>query len=172
MAGTTKATMGSNNASVDWKGRPRQGHRRQRRPHQTTWFGAPASPGNLKNNNMFLPWGKGWEGSAGRHHQAPASPGSRLQSVAAIVELKAPFAAGYSIKKTVTPVEQANKSLPAGQYTHRGDVLRDAGGERHSRHDLGGHHRPILGGATIWARAATRSLHRGEKKSGGWSTAV
>ena len=41
----------------------------------------------------------------------------------AAVELKAPFAAAIPIKKTVTPIEQANKSLPAGQYT-RGDVLR------------------------------------------------
>ena len=45
-----------------------------------------------------------------------------MQSVAAIV-LKEPFNAGYQIKKTITPVEQANKSLPAGSYT-RGDVLR------------------------------------------------
>jgi uncharacterized protein YfaS (alpha-2-macroglobulin family) len=45
-----------------------------------------------------------------------------LQSVAAI-PLKAPFFAGYQIKKTITPIEQANKSLPANTYT-RGDVLR------------------------------------------------
>jgi hypothetical protein len=37
----------------------------------------------------------------------------------AAVQLKAPFAAGYAIKKTITPVEQAK----AGKYT-RGDVLR------------------------------------------------
>jgi hypothetical protein len=45
-----------------------------------------------------------------------------LQSIAA-VQLKDPVNAGYTIRKTVTPVEQANKGLPAGSYT-RGDVLR------------------------------------------------
>ena len=43
-----------------------------------------------------------------------------MQSLAA-VELKAPFAAGYQVKKTVVPVEQA---VP-GRYS-RGDVLRVA----------------------------------------------
>ena len=45
-----------------------------------------------------------------------------MQALAA-VPLKAPFSAGYQIKKTISPVEQANKKLPAGQYS-RGDVLR------------------------------------------------
>ena len=55
-------------------------------------------------------------------HAGSGKPWLTLQSLAA-VELKAPFAAGYQIRKTITPVEQANKGLPAGQYT-RGDVLR------------------------------------------------
>jgi uncharacterized protein YfaS (alpha-2-macroglobulin family) len=55
-------------------------------------------------------------------HQGRASPGSpcsrrRHAAQGAVCD------AGYAITKTVTPVEQANKSLPAGQYT-RGDVLR------------------------------------------------
>ena len=37
--------------------------------------------------------------------------------------LQAPVNSGYVIQKTITPIEQANKTLPAGQYT-RGDVLR------------------------------------------------
>jgi hypothetical protein len=41
----------------------------------------------------------------------------------AAIQLKAPFNAGYQIKKTITPVEQANKALPAGSYT-RSEVLR------------------------------------------------
>jgi uncharacterized protein YfaS (alpha-2-macroglobulin family) len=41
----------------------------------------------------------------------------------AAIALKSPFSAGYQISKTIAPVEQANKALPAGSYT-RGDVLR------------------------------------------------
>jgi uncharacterized protein YfaS (alpha-2-macroglobulin family) len=41
----------------------------------------------------------------------------------AAVQLKAPFSAGYTVTRTVKPVEQADKGLPAGQYS-RGDVLR------------------------------------------------
>ena len=76
---------------------------------------------------MFLPWKNlavkdSAKGTLTVTHQGPGKPWLTLQSVAAIV-LKEPFNAGYQIKKTITPVEQANKSLPAGSYT-RGDVLR------------------------------------------------
>jgi uncharacterized protein YfaS (alpha-2-macroglobulin family) len=72
---------------------------------------------------MFLPWSKtAAKDTLNVTHQGPGKPWLTLQSVAAIA-LKAPFNAGYQIKRTVTPVEQANKALPAGSYT-RGDVLR------------------------------------------------
>ncbi|MCQ9371809.1 hypothetical protein NQ024_11300, partial [Corynebacterium sp. 35RC1] len=88
-------------------------------PHQTTWFGAPAAPGNLTHNGMFLPWSAaGGKETLSVTQQGTGKPWLTLQSVAA-VQLKAPFSAGYTVKKTVTPVEQA----VAGQYT-RGDVLR------------------------------------------------
>ena len=124
VSGTTKAAMSGNTASVDWSKVERvKASDATGAAHQTTWFGAPASPGNLKNNDMFLAWGKaGGKENLAVTHQGPGKPWLTLQSVAAI-QLKAPFAAGYAITKTVTPVEQANKSLPAGQYT-RGDVLR------------------------------------------------
>lgn len=62
-------------------------------PNQITWFGAPASPGNLKNNGMFLPWSKtGGKEQLAVTHQGPGKPWLTLQSVAAI-DLKAPFAA-------------------------------------------------------------------------------
>ncbi|HRM94950.1 MAG TPA: hypothetical protein PLO08_15230, partial [Alicycliphilus sp.] len=70
---------------------------------------------------MFLPWGKGAE-SLTVTHQGTGKPWLTLQSVAA-VERKAPFSAGFAIKRTVTPVEQADKTRPAGTYS-RGDVLR------------------------------------------------
>lgn len=128
VSGTTKASMGGNTASVDWSKVERvKTSDLTGAPHQGTWFGAPASPGNLKNNGMFLPWTSAAGKTGGKEqlavtHQGPGKPWLTLQSVAA-VQLKAPFAAGYAITKTITPVEQANKSLPAGQYT-RGDVLR------------------------------------------------
>jgi hypothetical protein len=123
VSGSTKAAMGGNSASVDWSKveriKPTDASGAQ---NQTTFFGAPASPGNLRNNGMFLPWSKAGKDTLGVTHQGSGKPWLTLQSVAA-VELKAPFNAGYQIKKTITPVEQANKALPAGSYT-RGDVLR------------------------------------------------
>ena len=123
VSGSTKAAMGGNNASVDWSKVERiKPTDAAGAPNQTTFFGAPASSGNLRNNSMFLPWSKAGKDTLGVTHQGSGKPWLTLQSVAA-VELKAPFNAGYQIKKTITPVEQANKSLPAGSYT-RGDVLR------------------------------------------------
>jgi hypothetical protein len=128
VAGSTRASMSTGAASVDWSKVERiKTTDASGAAHQTTMFGAPASPGNLKNNTMFLPWSKTAEKGAVKDtlnvtHQGAGKPWLTLQSVAA-VQLKAPFFAGYQIKKTITPVEQANKSLPAGSYT-RGDVLR------------------------------------------------
>ena len=86
--------------------------------HQTTFFGAPAAPGMLRNNTLFLPWGSPAKDTLTVTHEGSGKPWLTLQSLAA-VQLKAPFNAGYQISKTITPVEQAVK----GQYT-RGDVLR------------------------------------------------
>lgn len=124
VTGQTKARMGEAAASVDWAKVERiKTTDASGAAHQTTMFGAPASPGNLRGNSMFLPWGKpGTQQDLNVTHQGTGKPWLTVQSVAAVA-LKAPFAAGYSIKKTITPVEQANPQLPAGQYT-RGDVLR------------------------------------------------
>jgi uncharacterized protein YfaS (alpha-2-macroglobulin family) len=123
VAGSTKAAMGGNAASVEWSKVERvKPTDTAGAPNQTTWFGAPASPGNLRNNGMFLPWGKGGKDTLSVTHAGPGKPWLTLQSVAAIA-LKEPFNAGYQIKKTITAIEQANKNLPAGTYT-RGDVLR------------------------------------------------
>lgn len=125
VAGTTRAVMsssasGAGASAVDWSKVDRiKATDPAGAPHQTTWFGAPASPGNLRNNSMFMPWPKdGAKDTLNVTHQGPGKPWLTLQSVAAI-ELKAPFAAGYVLKKTITPVEQA----VAGKYS-RGDVLR------------------------------------------------
>lgn len=120
VAGATRATLGTGSATIDWAkvDRVKTGDALGA-PNQTTWFGAPAGPGNLKNNTGFLPWqADGGKGTLSVAHQGSGKPWLTLQSIAAI-PLKAPFSAGYTIKKTITPVEQA----VSGTHT-RGDVWR------------------------------------------------
>ena len=64
--GHHQATMGGNNASVDWSKVEAKTTDASGAAHQTTWFGAPAAPGNLKNNSMFLPWGKAGSSKAAK----------------------------------------------------------------------------------------------------------
>jgi hypothetical protein len=124
VSGTTKSTMGAANGAIDWSRVERvKAGDGSGVNNKASAFGAPAVAGNLRNNSMFLPWNK----SAGSQtlqlsHQGGGKPWLTLQSIAA-VQLKEPLNAGFSIRKTITPVEQANKGLPAGRYT-RGDVLR------------------------------------------------
>lgn len=119
VAGVTRASMAEASGNVDWRRVDRvKTTDPAGAPHQTTWFGAPASPGNLRNNTIFVPWGKEATGTLAVMHTGTGKPWLTLQSVAA-VQLKEPFNAGYQVKKTVTPVEQA----VAGRIS-RGDVLR------------------------------------------------
>jgi hypothetical protein len=173
VSGTTKASMGTNAASVDWNKVERiQANNAAGAAHLSSWFGAPAAPGNLKNNSMFLPWGKTADKEVlSVAHQGPGKPWLTLQSVAAIA-LKEPFFAGYQIKKTITPVEQANKGLPAGSYT-RGDVLRITL-EVTANADMSWAviTDPVPGGATILGSGLGRDSEiatQGEKSGGdGW----
>ncbi|GAA4328828.1 MG2 domain-containing protein [Variovorax defluvii] len=171
VAGITAANFGTAKAQVDWSKveRVKTGDAGGT-PHQTTAFGAPAAPGSLRHNSMFLPWPA--EGAAVRDTLLVTQSGSgrpwlTLQSIAA-VELKAPFAAGYAIKKTVTPVEQAVKGI----YT-RGDVLR-VSLEVNASADMTwvAVTDPIPGGATILGSGLGRDSQiatQGEKRSGaGW----
>ncbi|MBS0495093.1 MAG: alpha-2-macroglobulin [Proteobacteria bacterium] len=121
VAGSTRASMGGESASVDWAKVARvTAADAAGAAHQGSWFGAPAAPGMLTNNTMFLPWSGAQQLTVTQ--QGPGKPWLTLQSIAA-VPVQAPLSAGYSIKRTVTPVEQANDKLPAGTFT-RGDVLR------------------------------------------------
>nr|WP_315227756.1 MG2 domain-containing protein [uncultured Albidiferax sp.] len=165
VAGVTKAALGAATASVDWSKVDRvPATSTDGMPHQTTAFGAPASPGNLRNNRMFLPWSKD---TLSVTQQGTGKPWLTLQSVAAI-DLKAPFNAGYQIKKTIQPVEQAVK----GQYT-RGDVLRITL-EVNASADMTwvAITDPVPGGATILGSGLGRDSEiatQGEKRSGsGW----
>jgi len=174
VAGSTKASMSTGAASVDWSKVERiKTTDASGAAHQTTMFGAPAAPGNLKNNTMFLPWSKAAaKDTLNVTHQGAGKPWLTLQSVAA-VQLKAPFFAGYQIKKTITPVEQANKSLPAGSYT-RGDVLRISI-EVNASADMTwvAITDPVPAGATILGSGLGRDSEiatQGEKKEGyGWA---
>ncbi len=178
VAGVTRATLTSavaTVANVDWAKVDRvKTTDVTGAPNQTALFGAPASPGNLKNNSMFLPWSKG--DKAGKDtltvtHQGSGKPWLTLQSIAA-VQLKEPFNAGYQIKKTIMPVEQANKSLPVGSYT-RGDVLRITL-EVNANADMTwvAITDPVPGGATILGSGLGRDSQiatSGERKTGaGW----
>jgi uncharacterized protein YfaS (alpha-2-macroglobulin family) len=124
VAGTTRAMLGNASASVDWSKVERiKAGDSAGVANQSSWFGAPAQAGNLRNNTMFLPWGT----ASGKDpltvtHTGSGKPWLTLQSLAAL-DLKQPLSAGYQIRRTVQPVEQARKDLPAGSYS-RGDVLR------------------------------------------------
>jgi uncharacterized protein YfaS (alpha-2-macroglobulin family) len=171
VAGVTKATLAAaaaSVASVDWGKVDRvKTTDAAGAPNQTTFFGAPASPGNLRNNSMFLPWGNAAKDTLTVTHQGPGKPWLTLQSIAAI-QLKAPFNAGYQIKKTITPVEQAVK----GVYT-RGDVIRISL-EVNASADMTWVviSDPVPGGATILGGGLGRDSEiatSGEKKTGvGW----
>jgi len=171
VAGVTKATLAAaaaSVASVDWSKVDRvKTTDAAGAPNQTTFFGAPASPGNLRNNSMFLPWGSAAKDTLTVTHQGAGKPWLTLQSIAAI-QLKAPFNAGYQIKKTITPVEQAVKGI----YT-RGDVIRISL-EVNASADMTWVviSDPVPGGATILGGGLGRDSEiatSGEKKTGtGW----
>ena len=145
VAGFTKASLGAQSALVDWS-----------RPE--------------RSNTVFLPWAKDASKESSKEkltvsQQGSGKPWLTLQSVAAIA-LKAPVSAGYQIKKTITPVEQA---VP-GKYT-RGDVLRITL-EVNASADMTwvAITDPIPGGATILGSGLGRDsaiATAGEKKSGG-----
>jgi uncharacterized protein YfaS (alpha-2-macroglobulin family) len=174
VSGSTKASLGGASSTVDWSKVERiKTTDASGAANQSTFFGAPASPGNLRNNSMFLPWGKtAAKDTLGVTHTGAGKPWLTLQSLAA-VELKAPFNAGYQIKKTITPVEQANKALPAGSYS-RGDVLRITL-EVNASADMTwvAITDPVPAGATILGSGLGRDSEiatQGEKRQGyGWS---
>ncbi|MDB5879362.1 MAG: alpha-2-macroglobulin, partial [Variovorax sp.] len=114
--------------------------------------------------SMFLPWKSPARETLTVAHNGAGKPWLTLQSVAA-VQLKAPLSAGYAIKKTITPVEQAT----VGKYT-RGDVLRVTL-EVNASADMTwvAITDPIPGGATILGSGLGRDSQiatQGEKKPG------
>ncbi|MGL4668898.1 MAG: alpha-2-macroglobulin, partial [Saezia sp.] len=88
-------------------------------PGSNSYFGAPSAAASFVNNSVFLPWQASEQSSTIILTQdGTGSPWATIQSLAA-VPLKAPFAAGYNITKTVTPINEQVK----GKVT-RGDIWR------------------------------------------------
>jgi uncharacterized protein YfaS (alpha-2-macroglobulin family) len=141
VTGTTRATLGTATATVDWR-QPR-------------------------NASMSLPWASAGKETLNATHQGTGKPWLTLQSLAA-VQRTAPFSAGYQLKKTITPVEQAVQ----GKYS-RGDVLR-VSVEVNASADMTWVviNDPVPGGATILGSGLGRDSQiatQGEKRSGtGW----
>ena len=173
VAGTTLASMNGNEAKVNWADVKRASSEDvQGVAHANSLFGEPVRAGGLMNNTMFMPWGKAGKGQLTVTQQGTGKPWLTVQSVAAVA-LKAPFSSGYTIKRTVTPVEQADKSLfGGGQYT-RGDVLRVTL-EVQAKTDMSwvAVTDPVPTGATILGGGLGRDSEiasRGEKQEGaGW----
>ena len=143
VTGSTRANWGNKTAKVDWKN-------------------------TEQKNTMSLPWVTGGTSALKLSHEGTGKPWLNLQTLAA-VRLKEPMNAGYQITKTLTPVEQANKDLPAGQYT-RGDLIRVTL-EVRATADMTwvAVHDPIPAGATILGSGLGRDSDiatMGEKKQG------
>ena len=169
VTGTTEASMAGKSGTVDWSRVTKaqdaiellaQGGKRTPGPTEQVaqWL----------NNTIDLPWASGNQ-SLKVQQKGTGKPWLTVQSQAA-VPLKQPLSAGYTISKTVVAVEQANKNLPAGQYT-RGDVLRVTLEVNASANmtwvaitD------PIPGGATILGSGLGRdsALSTAGEKSTGW----
>ena len=82
-------------------------------------FGAPSAAASFENNAVFLAWPTPPEQTTVILNQdGTGRPWATIQSLAA-VPLKAPFSAGYSVTKTITPVDEQVR----GQVT-RGDIWR------------------------------------------------
>ncbi|MGS5089331.1 alpha-2-macroglobulin family protein [Hydrogenophaga sp. A37] len=121
VTGSTRATLGTASAAVDWSQVVRADGQAPVAAGFATVSPTNASPnspsGPWRHNSATLPWPKE-AGTLTATHTGTGKPWVTLQSLAA-VDLKAPMFAGYQVKKTITPVEQA----VAGRYS-RGDILR------------------------------------------------
>jgi len=120
VTGTTRASLGAQQAVLDWRKVQRVAPGGAAATASSPGFGASPLVGMWQGNTLFLPW-SAEPANLQVTHQGTGKPWLTLQSLAA-VPLAASVQAGYSVEKTVTPIEQANPQLPAGQYT-RGDVL-------------------------------------------------
>lgn len=88
-------------------------------PGSLATFGAPTSAAGFENNAVFLNWpNPPVQTTVMLTQKGSGRPWATIQSLAA-VPLNAPFSAGYSVTKTITPINEQVK----GQVT-RGDIWR------------------------------------------------
>ncbi len=169
VAGTTSAALGRESASVDWsRVVRRKASDAEGSAHANKLFGAPAAPGMLAGNRMFLAWPASGSATLEVTHTGTGKPWLTVQSLAAVPRT-APLDAGYRVRRSVEVVEQGDKKLPAGQYS-RGDVLRitlevDASADMTWVAITD----PIPGGATILGSGLGRDsamATQGEKRTG------
>ena len=119
VAGETLMRLGKQSETVSWSKVARA--TASSAAVSNHWYGAAPAAGMYTNNSAFLPW-QNAPGSKPEtlsvQQQGSGKPWATIQALAA-VPLKSPMSAGYSVQKTVTPVQEAVK----GQVS-RGDVWR------------------------------------------------
>ena len=143
VAGTTKAAMSTGAAQVEWSKVERiKTTDPQGAAHQSTWFGAPAAPGNLRNNGMFLPWSK--TAAKDTLERDPPGPGQALAhaAVGGGSAAQGPVQRGLQHQEDHHPRGAGQQEPACGQLHPRRRAAHHAGGERQRRHELGRHHRP------------------------------
>jgi len=118
VAGTTRVAMHGKAGEIDWA------HVKAEHKDTTVPAGFDVPPASQDaSNTVFLPWEeKVQESTLHVTHQGTGKPWLAIQSVAALWP-DAAIAAGYTVERSVTPIEQANPDLPQGVYT-RGDIVR------------------------------------------------
>jgi len=131
VTGTTHAAMGGKAGAIDWarintnvaSDSASDKDKSAEVAGIDAWPGAPVETSHDQSNSVFLPWTR--DSAAGRlsvNHQGTGKPWLAVQSVVALIP-EEPIAAGYTITRSITPLQQADPSLPEGVYT-RGDILR------------------------------------------------
>ncbi|KVT78752.1 alpha-2-macroglobulin [Burkholderia ubonensis] len=113
VSGTTKVTLGGDERSIAWSSSPAAS--------ATSAAAASATPATraAAARGVMLPWPRAAQpGTLSVVQNGTGRPWATIESLAA-VPLRAPFAAGYRITKTVTPVSPAVKGVLT-----RGDVVR------------------------------------------------
>ncbi|MEI6000597.1 alpha-2-macroglobulin [Paraburkholderia bengalensis] len=112
VTGQTKLQLGATDKTISWS---------QSASAATNDASATAITKTADTRSQLLPWpadSRSAPVSLTLTHDGTGKPWATIESLAAVA-LKAPFAAGYRITKTVTPVDPAGKGVNT-----RGDILR------------------------------------------------
>jgi uncharacterized protein YfaS (alpha-2-macroglobulin family) len=112
VTGQTKLQLGSTDKTISWS---------QPAAASANYASATAITKTADTRSQLLPWPPETRSapvSLTLTHDGTGKPWATIESLAAVA-LKAPFAAGYRITKTVTPIDPAVKGVNT-----RGDILR------------------------------------------------